>query len=79
MISWLLLPITVVQNPAWRMPCFSQIRSVSFALARSNLHPRPLEHSPAAGESEVEILQHQALGLVSGHRDPNRISTGRLG
>ena len=48
-------------------------------LARSNLHPRPLEHSPPAGESEVEILQHQALGLVSGHRDPNRISTGRLG
>jgi hypothetical protein len=30
--------------------------------------PRLLEHSPAAGESEVEILQHQALGLVSGHR-----------
>jgi hypothetical protein len=49
------------------------------ALARSNLDPRPLEHSPAAGESEVEILQHQALGLVSGHRDPTRILTGRLG
>jgi hypothetical protein len=27
----LLLPISVVENPTWRMPCFSENRSVSFS------------------------------------------------
>src|SRR6185295_20391483 len=40
-ISWLLVPISVVQNPTWRMPCFSQIRSVSFSKRDSSAGLRP--------------------------------------
>jgi hypothetical protein len=40
-ITWLRLPISVVQNPAWRMPCFSQIRSVSFSNRDSSAGWRP--------------------------------------
>src|SRR4051812_35405753 len=49
MISWVLLPISVVQNPAWRMPCFSQIRSVSRDLADDWVGGRPDHYCGALG------------------------------
>jgi hypothetical protein len=67
------------QRVEQRAPVRAALGDDQDVLARSDLDPRLLEHSPAAGESNVEILQHQALGLVVGHRDPTRISTRRLG
>ena len=54
MISWLLLPISVVQNPAWRMPCFPQIRSVSFSNRDSSAGMRP--GSPGTGTNPEQLF-----------------------
>jgi len=78
MISWLLSPpMSVVQNPAWRIPCFSQIRSVLVLEPRDS--SAGLRPGHASGRSAIRrSWALQPSNLVDGYQ-PATVCSHRSG